>query len=82
MSNFAGIYVGTKFRESGQKSRKSRNLIPLIQIFPYNSRSKDNQKMKLGQLKNTLRETFFFKNYAESKTGKLVFCFLEKLNMR
>ena len=36
-------------------------------------RSKDNQTMKLGQLiKYVMRNIFFFKSYAESKTGTLV----------
>ena len=38
------LYVGTKFRENGQKSRKSRNLIPYSMVysglFKYNLQEK------------------------------------------
>ena len=37
------------------------------------SRSKDNQKMKFGQLVGyNVRNIFFFKNHAESEKGRLV----------
>ena len=52
-----------------------------IHILPNISRSKDKQTMKLGQLAEYIRETFFFKNYAESNAGRLVpnlFLFFKK----
>ena len=41
-----------------------------IHILSNISRSKGNQTMKFDQL--IARETFFFKNYAENETGRLV----------
>ena len=50
------------------------------------SQSKGNQTMKFGQLvEHNKSNIFFFKNYAENETGRLVpnlFCFLKKPNMR
>ena len=40
-----------------------------IHILPKNSRSKSNERMKFN---NRIKEIFFFKKYAENKTGRLV----------
>ena len=45
------------------------------------SQTKGNQTMKFRQLIDVTREIFFFKNYAENETGRLVpdlFLFFEK----
>ena len=49
-----------------------------VHILPNTSRSKDNDV-------NTLRDIFFFKNYAESNAGRLIpdlFLFFKKPNTR
>ena len=41
--------------------------------------------MKLGQIVNITRGIFFFKNYAQNETGRLlpeILLFFKKLNMR
>ena len=43
-----------------------------IHILPNISRSKENQIMKLDQLMEYNERNTFFKNYAESKAGRLV----------
>ena len=43
-----------------------------IHTLPNISGSKDNQKMKLGQLQSITKETTFFKSYAEDEAERLV----------
>ena len=52
-----------------------------INILANISQSKGNQAMKVGQSIEYNTEIFFFKNYAENETGRLVpdlFLFFEK----
>ena len=52
-----------------------------INILANISQSKGNQAMKVGQSVEYNTEIFFFKNYAENETGRLVpdlFLFFEK----
>ena len=52
-----------------------------MHILPNISQSKGNQIMRFDQLKNIIREIFFFKNYAENEAGRLVpdlFLFFKK----
>ena len=41
-------------------------------ILPKMSRSKGNNAVKCGRLKNLMRDIFFFRNHAESRIGRLV----------
>ena len=43
-----------------------------IPMLPNISRSKSNQKMKLGQLIKYNKRNIFLKNYAENQAGRLV----------
>ena len=52
-----------------------------INILANISQSKGNQAMKVGQSIEYNTEIFFFKNYAENETGRLIpdlFLFFEK----
>ena len=56
-----------------------------IDVLPNISRSKDNQAMKIGQLKEHNKRNIFFKNCTENEAGRLLsdlFFFIKKFNMR